>query len=52
MGQSIKILSDVIKQIPGKHSISYNTNNLNPGLYFCKLETNNKILIKKIILLK
>ena len=48
MGKVSKILSNKI-MVAGSHSVSANLDNLPEGIYFCRIQTNNKVMTKKII---
>jgi len=50
-GQVIEVL-DEKNHIAGPYTSSFDANNLTPGVYFCKLETENSAIVKKIILLR
>jgi hypothetical protein len=49
-----KEVSDLINEIknPGKYSINFDGTNFASGTYFCRLESNEFILIKKMLLIK
>jgi hypothetical protein len=40
------------KKLPGEYSIIFNGSSLSSGIYFCRLESGNNFITKKIILLK
>ena len=40
------------KRLPGEYSIIFNGSSLSSGIYFCRLESGNNFITKKIILLK
>jgi len=51
LGEEIKVLVDNF-QNKGYYEIEFNANNLSSGIYFYALETPNKIISKKMLLLK
>lgn len=51
LGQKIKVISDNFYPA-GVHKITYTADNLSSGIYFCTLETNNKIQTLKMIFTK
>ena len=51
LGESIKELVNETKE-PGYYSINWNADNINSGVYFLKIETNNFTSIKKMIYIK
>ncbi|NMB82969.1 MAG: T9SS type A sorting domain-containing protein [Ignavibacteria bacterium] len=51
LGQRIFVLDEGPKNA-GMHNISFNSDGLASGIYFCVLKTNNQTLVNKIILLK
>ncbi len=51
LGNEIKTL--VNKYLPaGNHSVEFNAANLSSGIYFYKLQANDKVLVKKMIVIK
>jgi hypothetical protein len=50
-GQIVKTLVDGIYQA-GEHSVSWSADDVNSGVYFIKLSTSDKNLVKKITLIK
>ena len=50
-GQPVKTLVNK-KQKPGSYSIKFDGSNLNSGIYYYRLKTENKIITKKMILIK
>jgi pectate lyase len=50
-GKEVALILDEIKT-PGQALVSWNAENLASGVYFCRLQTERKALIRKIILLK
>lgn len=51
LGKEIETLVNKI-HLPGNYSVQFNAGNLSSGIYFYVLRLNNKILIKKMTLLK
>ncbi|MHA1784951.1 MAG: T9SS type A sorting domain-containing protein, partial [Candidatus Helarchaeota archaeon] len=51
IGREIEILLHEQKDA-GKYKVSFNSNNLSSGIYFCRLEAGNSSRVKKIIVLK
>ncbi|MBK7107309.1 MAG: T9SS type A sorting domain-containing protein [Ignavibacteriae bacterium] len=51
LGREIKTLVNKI-QLPGNYEINFNAENLTTGIYFCVMQINNKISVKKMTLLK
>jgi len=51
LGESIKELGNETKE-PGFYSINWNADNINSGVYFLKIETNNFVSTKKMLLIK
>lgn len=51
LGQKIQILDEGNRNA-GIHNISFNSDGLASGIYFCVLKTSNQILVNKILLLK
>ena len=51
LGNEIKTLIDE-KREAGNHSVYFNAVNLSSGIYFYKLDVNNSIITKKMVLLK
>ncbi|MBK7629539.1 MAG: T9SS type A sorting domain-containing protein [Ignavibacteriales bacterium] len=51
LGESIKKLVNETKE-PGFYSINWNADNINSGVYFLKIETNNFISTKKMLFIK
>jgi len=49
LGQEVRILSEGISTETGKKSIQITTNDLEEGVYFCKLVSNETIIIRKMI---
>ncbi len=50
LGQEVIVLKDEVNLAAGKHSVSIDGISLEPGMYFCKFETQNQTSIRKIIL--
>jgi len=50
-GQQVAILLDAIKP-SGRHQITFDASSMNSGVYFYKLETDQGILVKKMMLMK
>jgi len=48
-GQQIVVLEDNSSKMAGSHSLIFNASNLKQGIYYCKIETENYYLVKKII---
>ncbi len=51
LGQQVKVLLNENMQV-GSYSIPFVANNLTSGVYYYKLQSNNKIEIKKMLLIK
>ena len=51
-GQMIDQVVEISNQLPGNYSIAYQVSDLSQGLYYCKIETNGKSLIKKFAVTK
>ncbi len=51
LGEKLKILSNEYKSA-GSHSIIFSSENLTSGVYIYTLETNNKVLSKKLTIIK
>ena len=51
LGREVKVLVNKF-QNAGKYNLDFNAGELASGIYFCKLIAGNKIMIKKMILLK
>jgi hypothetical protein len=51
LGEELKILFDEYKNV-GTHIIVFNSDNLPSGVYVYTLETNNKVLTKKLTIIK
>ncbi len=51
LGREIKTLVNK-PQKPGRYSVEFNANNFSGGVYFCKLQFNNRTLVNKMLLLK
>lgn len=49
IGQQVAIISNQIIT-PGKHSVNFDANGLQPGIYIYSLQNNNTILTKKMML--
>ena len=51
LGQRVALLIDG-RQSAGSHSVRFDASQLTSGVYFYRLETGNKILVKKMMLMK
>ena len=51
LGNQVDVLTDEVKS-PGSYSVSWNASNNASGIYFYKLETNNFVQVRKMILMK
>ena len=51
LGELIKELMNEIKE-PGYYNINWNAENVNSGVYFLKLEANNFVSTKKMLLIR
>jgi hypothetical protein len=51
VGNQIAILEDGVKSA-GNYSVDWNASNNASGIYFYKLETNNFVKVRKMVLLK
>ena len=51
LGERLKILSDEFKS-DGTHSVNFNSDDLPSGVYIYTLETNTKVLTKKLLIIK
>ncbi len=51
LGQELKVLVDAMQE-KGEYEITYNATNLASGIYYYRLVTSNKILTRKMMLLK
>ncbi len=51
LGREVKVLVDK-NQNPGIYKVNFNADDLSSGIYFYRLKIGNKIMIKKMILLK
>jgi hypothetical protein len=49
LGQEVKILSEGISLETGKKSIHLTTSDLEQGVYFCKLVSDDNLIIRKMI---
>ncbi|MBE9480414.1 MAG: T9SS type A sorting domain-containing protein [Bacteroidetes bacterium] len=52
IGQEITILDEALNQAAGNYEIRFNASNLQNGIYYYTLKTNNSIIVKKLILSK
>jgi hypothetical protein len=52
IGQRVAVLSNSEMMMPGRHSIQFNGRNLSSGVYFYRLDTGNRMLQRKMILIK
>jgi len=52
LGQMIDQVVEISNQLPGNYSIAYQVSDLSQGLYYCKIETNGRSLIKKFAVTK
>ncbi len=43
------ILQDDAAQIAGNHRINFDASKLEPGIYYCKIETDDYTIVKRII---
>ncbi|MBN1340902.1 MAG: T9SS type A sorting domain-containing protein [Bacteroidales bacterium] len=48
-GQEVNVLSEVASQKAGTHRIEVNSKELKPGVYFCRIDTDEYTLIKRIL---
>ncbi|MCD4697388.1 MAG: T9SS type A sorting domain-containing protein, partial [Bacteroidales bacterium] len=48
-GQQIVVLEDNSSKMAGNHSLIFNAGNLEPGIYYCKIETDDYSVVKRII---
>jgi hypothetical protein len=51
LGRTLKILSNEI-QSPGNHSLTVNGRDFTSGVYFYKIQTDNFVETKKMVILK
>lgn len=51
LGQQVAILADRMHQ-PGPYMISWEASEMPSGVYFCRLESKNKVMTKKMMLVK
>jgi len=49
IGQQMTILQNDAAQIAGNHRIHFDAGNLEPGIYYCKIETDDFTIVKRII---
>jgi hypothetical protein len=49
IGQQMTILQDETSQIAGNHRIHFDASNLEHGIYYCKIETDDYTIVKRII---
>ena len=49
IGQQMTILENDVSQNAGNHKINYDASELEPGIYFCKIETDDYTIVKRII---
>ncbi|MCD4730136.1 MAG: T9SS type A sorting domain-containing protein [Bacteroidales bacterium] len=49
IGQQMTILQDNAAQIAGNHRINFDASKLEPGIYYCKIETDDYTIVKRII---
>jgi len=52
LGQEVKTLLNAPDQKAGTYSITFSVNGYNPGIYYCKLNVDNKTIVKKLIINK
>ncbi len=52
LGQEVKTLLNTADQNAGTFQITFNVSGLTPGVYYCKLNVNNKSVVKKLIISK
>ena len=51
-GQQIAVLEDNKNVSAGKHKLTFDASHLEPGVYFCRIETDNFTTLKRIVLSK
>ncbi len=49
IGQQMTILQNDASQMAGNHKINYDASKLEPGIYYCKIETDDYTIVKRII---
>ncbi|MCK9424079.1 MAG: C25 family cysteine peptidase [Bacteroidales bacterium] len=52
LGQEVRTLLNTTDQKSGTYRISFNASSFSPGIYYCKLNVNNKVIVKKLIINK
>jgi hypothetical protein len=52
LGQEVSTLLNTADQKAGTFQITFNVSGLTPGVYYCKLNVNNKAVVKKLIVSK
>ena len=52
LGQEVKTLLNTADQKAGTFNLTFDVNSLNPGIYYCRLNVNNKAIVKKLIVNK
>ena len=48
-GQLITVIEDENSKTAGNHRVDFNTSNFKPGVYYCKIETADYSVVKRII---
>jgi len=49
IGQQMTVLQDNVAQVSGNYQINFDATNLEPGIYYCKIETDDYTIVKRII---
>lgn len=49
IGQQMAILENIVSQTSGNHKINYDASKLEAGIYYCKIETDDYTIVKRII---
>jgi hypothetical protein len=52
LGQEVSTILNAAEQNAGTYNVSFDVNGLNPGIYYCRLSVNNKLIVKKLIVNK